>query len=555
MKKTTPLLAALGLSLAALSSASLAGEKIWISLGDAALAQLQKHSESARPRLSVSSGLNRSGEFSAASSARRPGLSSGAASTAAAAKPESIHLVQIDEDLLGQLSDSIHEELRRCGGYMFHASLEDGLATLQAHSSEAAKTGGTLGAATGAAAAGRAGGPSRPSYVIDQQARVTPMLAQMQASRIGQTIVDLSSFTNRFYKTSSGVAASNWIKQQWANLGAGRSDFSVVQFNHPNWAQKSVIATIKGSDNSREVIVLGAHMDSINGSNTTETTVAPGADDDASGVASLTEILRTLMANNYKPRRTIQFMAYAAEEVGLRGSQEIAKSHKRLGANVVGVMQLDMTNYKGSPKDIYIYTDYTDAAQNQFVNNLIQTYQPELSIGTDVCGYGCSDHASWTAQGYAASMPFEAAFNQDNPKIHTANDTYANTGSQADHSLKFARLGLSYAVELGSDGPGSSVPSDKVEVLKGRLATGASQVLGPFKAKAGAFKASTIGEGDIDLYVKVGAAPTTSSFDCKSDGSTSVENCAINLSGNSEVYVLLKGYAAGTYKLTVSYQP
>ena len=541
-----PFLAALGLSLAALSSASLAGEKIGISLGDAALAQLQKHNDSARPTLSVNSALTGAGSNSTLSTTRRPGMTA-----SIAAKGEAIHLVQIDEDLLGALSGSIHEELNRCGGFMFHASLEDGLATLQAHSSDAAKSA----ASSATQSAGRSALSSRPNYVIDQQAVVTPMLAQMQASRIGQTIVDLSSFVNRYYKTSSGVAASNWLQQQWASLGAGRSDVSVVQFTHPNWAQKSVIATIKGTDNSREIVVLGAHLDSINGAGTTETTVAPGADDDASGVASLTEILRTLMANNYKPRRTIQFMAYAAEEVGLRGSQEIAKSHKRLGANVVGVMQLDMTNYKGSPKDIYIYTDYTDAPQNQFVSNLIQTYQPELTVGTDVCGYACSDHASWTAQGYAASMPFEAAFNQDNPKIHTANDTYANTGSQADHSLKFARMGLSYAVELGSDAPGTSVPSDKTEVVKGSLANGASRLFGPYKAKAGSFKANTIGTGDIDLYVKAGSAPTTTSYGCKSDGSTASEDCNINLTGNSDVYVLLKGYTAGNYKLTVSYQP
>jgi leucyl aminopeptidase len=47
-------------------------------------------------------------------------------------------------------------------------------------------------------------------------------------------------------------------------------------------------------------------------------------------------------------------------------------------------------------------------------------------------------------------MPFETAFNQDNPNIHTANDTFQNAGGNADHSLKFARLGLSFAVELAA---------------------------------------------------------------------------------------------------------
>ena len=182
------------------------------------------------------------------------------------------------------------------------------------------------------------------------------------------------------------------------------SDLFCFQFTHASWKQKSVIATIKGTDRASEVVVVGAHLDSINQAGTTETTRAPGADDDASGVASITEVLRTMVANGYKPRRTLKFMAYAAEEVGLRGSQEIATSYANAGTNVVGVMQLDMTNYKGSVNDIYIYTDYTDSAQNTFVTNLIKAYLPTLKVGTDKCGYGCSDHASWTAKGYYASL-------------------------------------------------------------------------------------------------------------------------------------------------------
>ena len=40
------------------------------------------------------------------------------------------------------------------------------------------------------------------------------------------------------------------------------------------------------------------------------------------------------------------------------------------------MLQLDMTNYKGSPYDIYMYTDYTDGAQNDFVVKLIGAYLP-----------------------------------------------------------------------------------------------------------------------------------------------------------------------------------
>ena len=209
---------------------------------------------------------------------------------------------------------------------------------------------------------------------------------------------------------------------------------------------------IEGSDKPDEVIIIGAHLDSINLLGTKDTTKAPGADDDASGVAGLTEVLRVVAASGYKPRRTIKLIAYAAEEVGLRGSQEIAQEYKKNGTNVVGVIQLDMTNFKGSDKDIYVFSDYTDEAQNQFLVKLVKAYLPTLTVGYDKCGYACSDHAAWHAQGYATSMPFESQIKKDNPRIHTSGDTLANNGGQAVHSLKFARLAAAYAVELGSEG-------------------------------------------------------------------------------------------------------
>jgi bacterial leucyl aminopeptidase len=197
--------------------------------------------------------------------------------------------------------------------------------------------------------------------------------------------------------------------------------------------------------------VLGGHLDSISPGQP-ETLRAPGADDDASGVASLTEIIRVLMAANYKPSRSIEFIAYAAEEVGLRGSQQIATNYKRAAKPVVGVLQLDMTAYQGDAIDLWLFTDFTNAAQNDFVADLAGVYLPLLSVGYDRCGYACSDHASWTAKGFASSFPFEASDAHYNKAIHTVNDVIATFGSQANHALKFAQLGLAYAVELGSDG-------------------------------------------------------------------------------------------------------
>lgn len=507
--------AAVAAALLAFSMAAQAGEKVWISLGDAALEQLQKH---AQVQIAATGAAPMSAQL-------------------AGARKESVHLVQVDESVLAQLSEAIHHELKRCGGFMYHPTQEAGRASL-------ARTSGVASLAAPLAV-------TRPGYTITNQAIVTPMINQMQASNIGQTIVDLSNFTNRYYQTSSGVQASDWLKQKWTTMASGRADISVAQFAHANWAQKSVIATITGTERPNEIVVIGGHLDSINQSNTGESGRAPGADDDASGVASLTEVYRQMIASGYKPKRTLKFMAYAAEEVGLRGSQEIATSFANAGANVVGVMQLDMTNYKGAANDIYIFTDYTDSQQNSFVQRLITTYLPTLKVGSDRCGYACSDHASWNAKGYYASMPFESSMSASNPRIHTANDTYANMGSTADHALKFARMGLAYMVELGSEGVDDSFIT---VTYNGSLTNKQTKSFGPFPAGVGTFTAGTTGTGDIDLFVKKNTVPTTSSYDCRSVSSSATENCSLNITANGNVYVLLQGYTAGTYNLTVRYK-
>jgi leucyl aminopeptidase len=499
-------------SMIATSAVEAAPKKVWITLGDAAYLQLQKLAPKTIAKESQSI-LPQEGLLAA----------------------ERVHLVEVDESQLLGLSEAVHHELKRCGGFMFHASEAAGRQALQPTASLLAAL--------------------RPSYALDNQSVVNALLPQMQDSNIAQTIVDLSAFTNRYYTSTSGVNASNWIKTRWQQMAAGRSDITVEQFTHAAWAQKSVILTMKGTDNADEVVVLGGHLDSISNQGSGESMRAPGADDDASGIASMTEVLRVMVAGGYKPRRTLKLMGYAAEEVGLRGSQDIAKSFKAANTNVVGVMQLDMTNYKGSDKDIYLYTDYTDNAQNQFVANLLTSYLPSIKIGYDKCGYACSDHASWNAQGYFASMPFESSFTQDNPYIHTANDTYANSGNQAQHALKFSKMALAFMVELGSDGAIGPGPADKVENFSGKLTVGQKQSYGPFKVGAGSdFTAVLSGTGDADLYLRKGSAPSTSVFDCKSDGVNSTESCVLNISSNGDVYLLLNGYAAANYTLKVTYR-
>ncbi|HEV7777677.1 MAG TPA: M20/M25/M40 family metallo-hydrolase [Luteibacter sp.] len=342
---------------------------------------------------------------------------------------ESIHMVRIDEAALPGLAEAIHHDLQRCAGFVRHDSPDDARAWLAR--SERATPAAPL---------------ARP---IDAQAVVRPLLGALTETRL---LADIRAFSElrptRLYTSPHGRAASDWLASHWRELAGGRNDITIetVPLTGFPQRQESVVLSIKGSEKPDEVIVIGSHLDSIS-----STADAPGADDDASGVASATSIIRAMVANGYRPQRTVRFIAHAAEEGGLIGSQQIARRYRSDGIEVVGMLQLDMTAYKGAPNDINLMTDYTDAAQNDFVEALVRSYLPGVSVGRDKCGYACSDHASWSNAGYPASMPFEATLRTANPNIHTPRDTVASFGGTAAHAIKFARLGMAFAAELAND--------------------------------------------------------------------------------------------------------
>ena len=81
----------------------------------------------------------------------------------------------------------------------------------------------------------------------------------------------------------------------------------------------NIIGEIPGTDLSDEVVMLGAHFDSMHAST--------GATDNASGTAAMMEALRILLAVDAKPRRTIRIALWGGEEQGLLGSRAYVRQH------------------------------------------------------------------------------------------------------------------------------------------------------------------------------------------------------------------------------------
>lgn len=338
--------------------------------------------------------------------------------------PSDVVAVPVTESEITHLGELVHGLYRKCGGFIAHeseAAAREALEPREVSSDVAA------------------------DLVIDQQAVAEPWIAEVQEAEILATIEKLSSFRNRFHGTEHGRAAALWLRDRWTELAGGRSDVKVELFTHSFTNQPSVVMTIAGRSSPGEIVVMGAHLDSITGGG--GDTVAPGADDDASGVAALTEVIRTAMKLGIAPGRTLKFMGYAAEEVGLRGSQDIARSFKNANENVVGVMQLDMVGYAGSGKKIAFIEDYTDSTLTAFAKKLVETYVKVPWVST-ACGYACSDHASWDARSYPAVFPVESTFQESNGRIHTRDDTIATFGGNAAHAALFVRLAAAFAAEM-----------------------------------------------------------------------------------------------------------
>ena len=198
-------------------------------------------------------------------------------------------------------------------------------------------------------------------------------------------------------------------------------------------------AELPGSTLPDEIIVIGAHYDSVSG--------CPGANDNASGVAGLIEAAR-LLSNN-KLSRTVRFVAFVNEEppffqTSLMGSRVYASRSKQLGERIIAMLSLETIGYysdeEGSQRYPFPFSFFYPDVANfiGFVGNLssrglvhqaITTFRENTSFPSEgtaapgwVTGVGWSDHWSFWKAGYPAIMITDTALFRYN-YYHSPADT------------------------------------------------------------------------------------------------------------------------------------
>ncbi|KAF4448398.1 hypothetical protein F53441_8206 [Fusarium austroafricanum] len=286
---------------------------------------------------------------------------------------------------------------------------------------------------------------------VAQTTAVKALIPKLSQTNMKSTLTEFTKFQNRYYKSTYGQQSAEWLFGQIQSVitASGAKNVKVAKFAHSAFRQPSIIATITGK--SAATIVVGAHQDSVN-SRSPDTGRSPGADDDGTGTVTILEAFRVLLSDSKvssgQAPNTIEFHWYAGEEGGLLGSGAIFQQYKRDGRQVKAMLNQDMTGYvkPGSQEHVGILTDNVDAGLSAFLKKVVAAYSKLPTIESK-CGYGCSDHASATRQGFPSCMAMEAIFENSSPYIHSTSDTIDTV--DFNHVLEFSKICLGFAYELG----------------------------------------------------------------------------------------------------------
>lgn len=140
---------------------------------------------------------------------------------------------------------------------------------------------------------------------------------------------------------------------------------------------------------------------------------------------------------------------------------------------------------------------------------------------------------------------------------------YPQCNGTSDFSLELTALDIQGAAALygagGNEPPPPPPPSEGIEVtdeFQGDVAQGEEDQYGAFSVVPGSVFSAVMGNGsgDPDLYVRWGAAPTTSSYNCRPYLVGPNEECTLTVPDDvTTAYVMVRGYNQGTYELTVTY--
>ena len=231
-------------------------------------------------------------------------------------------------------------------------------------------------------------------------------------------------------------AAADYILDQFREMGY---DAHERPYTIDSVRVRNIEAELTGHSRPDEIIILGAHYDSVFG--------APGANDNASGVAALLALAR--LARNQRFARTVRFVAFVNEEPpvfqsGDMGSQRYARECRERNENIVAMLSLETIGYYSDaprsqvyPAPFSFFYPHTgnfiafvgNLASRSLVRQIIAGFRADTRFPSEgvaapafIPGVGWSDHWSFWQEGFHGVMVTDTALFRY-PQYHTREDT------------------------------------------------------------------------------------------------------------------------------------
>jgi hypothetical protein len=258
-------------------------------------------------------------------------------------------------------------------------------------------------------------------------------LAGTRAVTVGGNPV---TFTTRSTPTAQCDLAEQYVFEQFQAMGF--TDVQYDPYTFSTTSARNIVATLPGTETPQYVYILGGHLDSTSPQ---ASTLAPGANDNASGAAGL--LLAAQILRQYSFRSTIRFVVFTGEEQGLYGSEHYAQAAAARGDSILGVVIYDMIAWHDALYQIDIEGETAWLPVMNVMNDACARYTG-LATQIQLSSWG-SDHVPFQEEGFPAFLAIESEYDAY-PCYHKTCDT---TGlNQADFGAEVTRAGVATVAHL-----------------------------------------------------------------------------------------------------------
>jgi len=231
----------------------------------------------------------------------------------------------------------------------------------------------------------------------------------------------LDGFRTRYSYTDSCWSAGQWIYDRFQSFGVDAS-FHYYDWGAEHW--RNVVGTIPGKTDSTVIVIICGHFDSMSGD---PWNLAPGAEDNGSGTATVIEAARVLSKEEHD--YTLRFICFSGEEQGLLGSYYYVTEAFARGDKIAAALNFDMVGYT----DDFHYDLSARYDSNSIWLGSMMSAASRFSLAELYPFYyisPSSDHWYFQQYGYPATFSIHISRTHGYPFYHSVYDTAGNLNPQ-----------------------------------------------------------------------------------------------------------------------------